>query len=378
MLHFDKIPLYGVFILTFGAAIMVAVIVKFAVTPWFRRRILESIKNAPPEDVDNTSIDKYDFKKPPTDFITNQEYKVCLVENEHKKPSNTKLAVVDENKENDDDDAHENTPLKNCKNGGLEVEFDNKTPNNRRHKYLHPAKKDSSPGITSIDSSAPLLNSKEDIPGADVSPKSIKSDSSNNSDDSKSSLDSTTDLAEEEKRNKARDSLQDKPETRKIFSFLQILTAIFGAFAHGGNDVSNAIGPLVAVWIIGTTGNAAQKAETPLWILVIGGFGIIIGLCVLGRRVMKTLGEDLTKITPSSGFCIEIGSALTVLIASNAGIPISTTHCKVGSVVFVGRVRSKENVDWKLFRNIVFAWVITLPVAGAISAAVMAGLRLAI
>ena len=77
-----------------------------------------------------------------------------------------------------------------------------------------------------------------------------------------------------------------------------------------------------------------------------------------------------------SGFCIEIGSALTVLIASNIGIPISTTHCKVGSVVMVGRFRSRENVDWLIFRNIVLAWLVTLPVTGSISAAIMAGLRL--
>lgn len=135
---------------------------------------------------------------------------------------------------------------------------------------------------------------------------------------------------------------------------------------------SNAIGPLIAIWMVYFEGNAKQEAETPIGILFYGGFGIAIGLWIWGRRVMKTIGEDLTKITPSSGFSIELGSALTVLLASKIGIPISTTHCKVGSVVCVGWIRSRQGVDWKLFRNIIFAWVVTLPVAGGLSAALMA------
>ncbi|GAB6019449.1 hypothetical protein CHUAL_001028 [Chamberlinius hualienensis] len=164
----------------------------------------------------------------------------------------------------------------------------------------------------------------------------------------------------------------DKPETSILFTFLQVLTACFGSFAHGGNDVSNAIGPLIAIWLVYFEGNVKQEAATPLGILFYGGFGIAIGLWIWGRRVMKTIGEDLTKITPSSGFSIELGSALTVLLASKIGIPISTTHCKVGSVVSVGYVRSRQGVDWKLFRNIIFAWIVTLPVSGGLSAGLMA------
>lgn len=181
---------------------------------------------------------------------------------------------------------------------------------------------------------------------------------------------------ENQEDNNGRSVVKDRPETGKLFSFLQILTAVFGSFAHGGNDVSNAIGPLVSLWLVGTQGKVFEKASTPIWILFYGGVGISIGLWVWGRRVIKTLGEDLTKITPSSGFCIEIGSALSVLIASNIGIPISTTHCKVGSVVFVGRFRSRQNVDWKIFRNIIFAWLVTLPISGGISAAIMAALKM--
>ncbi|KAG8229673.1 hypothetical protein J437_LFUL010005 [Ladona fulva] len=168
----------------------------------------------------------------------------------------------------------------------------------------------------------------------------------------------------------------DSPEVASLFSFLQILTATFGSFAHGGNDVSNAIGPLIALWLIYQEGSVHQKSETPIYILLYGGVGISVGLWLWGRRVIQTIGEDLTKITPSTGFTIEIGAASTVLLASKIGLPISTTHCKVGSVVFVGWASTtKKGVDWKLFRNIIYAWVVTIPVAGGLSAAIMAILR---
>uniref|UniRef100_A0A2K5R9Y5 Phosphate transporter n=1 Tax=Cebus imitator TaxID=2715852 RepID=A0A2K5R9Y5_CEBIM len=168
---------------------------------------------------------------------------------------------------------------------------------------------------------------------------------------------------------------QDKPEVSFLFQFLQILTACFGSFAHGGNDVSNAIGPLVALYLVYDTGDVSSKVATPIWLLLYGGVGICIGLWVWGRRVIQTMGKDLTPITPSSGFSIELASALTVVIASNIGLPISTTHCKVGSVVSVGWLRSKKAVDWRLFRNIFMAWFVTVPISGIISAAIMAVFR---
>uniref|UniRef100_A0A8C6P4N0 Phosphate transporter n=1 Tax=Nothobranchius furzeri TaxID=105023 RepID=A0A8C6P4N0_NOTFU len=174
------------------------------------------------------------------------------------------------------------------------------------------------------------------------------------------------DLVEEDHEEK------DKSEVFLLFHFLQILTACFGSFAHGGNDVSNAIGPLVALWMIYDQGGVMQDAATPVWLLFYGGVGICAGLWVWGRRVIQTMGKDLTPITPSSGFTIELASALTVVLASNIGIPVSTTHCKVGSVVAVGWIRSQKAVDWRLFRNIFLAWFVTVPVAGLFSAAVMA------
>lgn len=163
---------------------------------------------------------------------------------------------------------------------------------------------------------------------------------------------------------------QPPPEALRLFSFLQVLTATFGAFAHGGNDVSNAIGPLVALWLLYSEGGAQSRAETPLGILVFGGVGIALGLWLWGRRVIRTVGEDLTSITPDSGFTIELGAALTVLVASKAGLPVSTTHCKVGSVVCIGYF-SEKAVDWSLFRNIIFAWVVTVPIVAAIAALAM-------
>ncbi|KAM3940329.1 sodium-dependent phosphate transporter 2 isoform 1-T4 [Leptodactylus fuscus] len=168
---------------------------------------------------------------------------------------------------------------------------------------------------------------------------------------------------------------KDKSEVHLLFHFLQILTACFGSFAHGGNDVSNAIGPLVALWLIYQQGGVMQEASTPVWLLLYGGVGICAGLWVWGRRVIQTMGKDLTPITPSSGFTIELASAFTVVVASNIGLPISTTHCKVGSVVSVGWIRSRKAVDWRLFRNIFLAWFVTVPVAGLFSAGVMAILQ---
>jgi len=168
---------------------------------------------------------------------------------------------------------------------------------------------------------------------------------------------------------------ENQPMVRKMYGFLQILTACFGAFAHGGNDVSNAIGPLIALYVIYSDNSVKQQTQTPLWLLLYGGVGICAGLWVWGRRVIKTMGQELTELTPSRGFAIELMSAMTVLVASNLGLPVSTTHCKVGAVVSVGWVRSRQAVDWKIFRNIVLAWFVTVPISGGLAAIMFALLR---
>lgn len=173
----------------------------------------------------------------------------------------------------------------------------------------------------------------------------------------------------------------------KLFSSLQIMTACFASFAHGTNDVSNAVAPLVPIWNIYANGFEDTARQTPVWILLFGGIGICTGLWAWGRSVMATVGDGLTKLTPAKGFAIELGAAMAVLAATKIGMPISTTHCKVGSVVIVGLVSSKflsgggggcggdtdkseKAVDWKLFGNIAITWIVTVP-AAALSSAVM-------
>ncbi|TKR63078.1 hypothetical protein L596_026955 [Steinernema carpocapsae] len=165
---------------------------------------------------------------------------------------------------------------------------------------------------------------------------------------------------------------QDDAKTLKLFSAIQVLTACFAGFAHGANDVSNAIAPMTALFSIYQNMDVLQTAETPLWILCFGALAICAGLCICGHRVIQTVGQKMSRINPASGFCIEFGAAVTALLASKVGIPISTTHCLVGSVVGVGAVKPGEGVNWLLFRNIAFSWVVTLPASGLIAAAIMA------
>ncbi|HEY9031388.1 MAG TPA: inorganic phosphate transporter [Kangiella sp.] len=152
----------------------------------------------------------------------------------------------------------------------------------------------------------------------------------------------------------------------KVFTILMIVTACGMAFAHGSNDVANAIGPLAAiVSVIQNGGDIGAKAVVDPRILLVGAIGIVIGLIVLGSRVMATIGQKITHLTPSRGFAAELAAASTVIIASGAGLPISTTQTLVGAVLGVGMARGIAALNLGVVRNILVSWVVTLP-AGAI------------
>ena len=154
----------------------------------------------------------------------------------------------------------------------------------------------------------------------------------------------------------------------KIFAVLMVVTACCMAFAHGSNDVANAIGPLAAVVsIISNNGEIAAKAQLAWWILPLGGFGIVAGLALFGHRVIKTIGNGITHLTPSRGFAAELAAASTVIIASGTGMPISTTQTLVGAVLGVGLARGIAALNMAVVRNIVVSWVVTLPVGAALS-----------
>jgi inorganic phosphate transporter, PiT family len=155
----------------------------------------------------------------------------------------------------------------------------------------------------------------------------------------------------------------------KIFVPMMIFTACAMAFAHGSNDVANGIGPLAAVAsIIRSGGEMAQTAELPLWILVMGGIGIVAGLATMGYRVMQTIGTRITQLTPSRGFCATLAAAATVVLASRTGLPVSTTHIAVGAVIGVGMARGVGAIDLRVIGGIIVSWVITLPAGGILAA----------
>ncbi len=154
----------------------------------------------------------------------------------------------------------------------------------------------------------------------------------------------------------------------RIFAILMVLTACAMAFAHGSNDVANAIGPLAAiVSVIQSGGEIAAKSLVPPWILLIGASGIVIGLAMLGFRVMMTVGRAITELTPSRGFAAELAAAGTVVIASGTGLPISTTHTLVGAVLGVGLARGIGAINLSVVGKIILSWIVTLPVGAGLS-----------
>ncbi len=158
-------------------------------------------------------------------------------------------------------------------------------------------------------------------------------------------------------------------DVEKVFGILMIVTASGMAFAHGSNDVANAIGPVAAIVGVVSTGGVAAKSVVPVWVLLVGAAGIVVGLATFGYRVMATIGRKITELTPSRGFAAEFAAASTVVVASGTGLPVSTTQTLVGAVLGVGLARGVGALDLSVVRNIFVSWVVTLPVGAALAVA---------
>lgn len=169
-----------------------------------------------------------------------------------------------------------------------------------------------------------------------------------------------------DERQQAHSSHAEYMKVEKIFGYLQILSACMMAFAHGANDVANAIGPLSAAVAILTTGIFAVDAPVPTWALALGGLGIVVGLATWGWRVIETIGKKITELTPSRGFAAEFGAAMTIVLASRFGMPISTTHTLVGAVLGVGFARGLEAVNLNTTRDILISWIVTVPIGALV------------
>lgn len=158
-------------------------------------------------------------------------------------------------------------------------------------------------------------------------------------------------------------------KTENIFKKLQVGTACYVAFSHGANDVSNSISPVLAILMVleGVNLGGVSTVTIPLWVLLIGGLGMSLGIILLGHKVMATLGHKITLITNSKGFCVDFSTATTVTLASILGMPVSTTHAATGSVVGVGLEKGLKGINISLFIKIFVAWIITVPSAAIIT-----------
>ncbi|AKB21615.1 inorganic phosphate transporter [Methanosarcina sp. WH1] len=169
----------------------------------------------------------------------------------------------------------------------------------------------------------------------------------------------------------------DMPGVEKKFIFLQLITACYIAFAHGSNDVANAVGPLsAALNVMKITGTVTGTGtEVPIWVLVMGGLGMVIGMATWGYKVVETIGSKITELTPTRGFSAQFATASVVLLHSYSSLPISTTHTLVGSVIGVGLAGGLAAVDLGVIWRIISSWIATVPIAALTSAIIFVGLE---
>lgn len=171
-------------------------------------------------------------------------------------------------------------------------------------------------------------------------------------------------------------SVDDYTTVEEIFRKLQIITSCYVAFSIGANDVANAIGPVAAIIPLASTGNMGPVAEIPIYLLIIGGFGMAFGCITWGYKVMKTMGDRITKLTNTRGFSVDFGGATTVLLASKLGLPISTSHTAVGAIIGVGLAKGLDAIDLRVIRKIIISWLLTLPIAAITSAIIFIGMKM--
>ncbi|HEX5340220.1 MAG TPA: anion permease [Gammaproteobacteria bacterium] len=153
----------------------------------------------------------------------------------------------------------------------------------------------------------------------------------------------------------------------RVFGILMVSTACCMAFAHGSNDVANAVGPVAAIVAVAQSGMVGHQTNISIWILVLGGTGIVIGLATFGRHVIETVGREITDLTPSRGFAAELAAASTIVVASSTGMPISTTHTLVGAILGVGFARGIAAINLQVVRTIILSWIVTVPVGALLS-----------
>jgi sodium-dependent phosphate transporter len=187
-------------------------------------------------------------------------------------------------------------------------------------------------------------------------------------------------VAEQSKESRLAGDLQDTHaraahfdnKTEHLYSFLQVLTAATASFAHGANDVSNAVGPLATIFLVWHKGTIAKKADVPIWVLAYGGAAIVIGLWTYGYNIMRNLGNRLTLQSPSRGFSMELGAAVTVVMATRLSLPISTTQCIVGATMGVALCNGDvKALNWRMVAWCYAGWIVTLPIAGIIAGCLM-------
>lgn len=163
------------------------------------------------------------------------------------------------------------------------------------------------------------------------------------------------------------------PKVEYTFKYLQVFTSICTSFAHGANDVSNAVGPLAAIWYIYQNDAVSSKIDVPVWVLALGGSGIVVGLATYGTKIMRVLGEKITLISPVRGFAAELATALVVSFASKYGFPISSTQCITGAVIGISLCdHDFKNVNWRIIGRIFVSWIGTILITAGLSAAIFA------